>query len=447
MGSNPILSAIFSHNKLSILYGDDNCSRESDMPLYFFKENDNLILSYCRESFDLDWVIKSLNEEGSVVIRKCFTFKPEDALSLVFEWGTVEKEIAYQKRAISPDESLCKIKFLLGKKIGGYYKINKSVIGADYNVYFAKDIRLIEKYFIADRNIGILPKLVKLASGDVYIGGEHKGAISNRGFDALIENFPNTTELNKYARSRIYEHIKAYLKIPTDAQQEFESYLARKPLKQLNEEKNITEIYSYEYKKYDYIRKRIYEELEREVYNEKDWQNLILNFILLIYPKYIGFIENLKVKDNLAKNRFIDIALIDVDGNIDIIEIKKPFKDRILRSGLYRGNYTPHRQLSGAVMQAEKYLFHLMKLGSKGERELTERYAKKLPQGMSLKITNPKALIILGRSNNFDLQKKNDFELIKRKYAHVADILTYDDILRRLDNVIESFKKRQGSAA
>ncbi len=29
-----------------------------------------------------------------------------------------------------------------------------------------------------------------------------------------------------------------------------------------------------------------------------------------------------------------------------------------------------------------------------------------------------------------------DFEVIKRKYANMMDIITYDDLLRRLDNTI-----------
>jgi len=35
-----------------------------------------------------------------------------------------------------------------------------------------------------------------------------------------------------------------------------------------------------------------------------------------------------------------------------------------------------------------------------------------------------------------------DLEIIKRKYANMIDILTYDDLLRRLDNIIASLHSR-----
>ncbi len=34
-----------------------------------------------------------------------------------------------------------------------------------------------------------------------------------------------------------------------------------------------------------------------------------------------------------------------------------------------------------------------------------------------------------------------DFELIKRKYANIVDILSYDDLLSRLSKIIEKFRK------
>ena len=38
--------------------------------------------------------------------------------------------------------------------------------------------------------------------------------------------------------------------------------------------------------------------------------------------------------------------------------------------------------------------------------------------------------------------EKRDFELIKRQYKNVADIMTYDDLLSRLQNIIDALKKQ-----
>ena len=179
---------------------------------------------------------------------------------------------------------------------------------------------------------------------------------------------------------------------------------------------------------------------EFDTYSEKDWQKLVVELLLFIFPKYVAVLENVHVKDFYSKpgkstNRYIDLTLVDASGNIDIIEIKKPFPNCIL-SRKYRDNYTPNKELSGTVMQVEKYIFHLSKWGIAGEKKLNAKRSKELPNNLKIKITNPKAFIILGRDNNFVGDQRFDFEIIKRKYANIIDIMTYDDLLLRLDNMI-----------
>jgi hypothetical protein len=149
-----------------------------------------------------------------------------------------------------------------------------------------------------------------------------------------------------------------------------------------------------------------------------------------------------------TSDRFIDIALVDANGNLDVIEIKRPFDDILLSKTPYRDNFVPTKDLSGTIMQAEKYLFHLSKWGVAGEAKLTKRYGRQLPPGMSIRITNPKALLILGRDRKPDRgmalgqRQTFDLEVIKRKYANMMDIITYDDLLRRLDNTVASLQRR-----
>lgn len=76
-------------------------------------------------------------------------------------------------------------------------------------------------------------------------------------------------------------------------------------------------------------------------------------------------------------------------------------------------------------MQIEKYIFYLNKWGKKGEEVLTKKYKDELPKGFSIKITNPGGIIIMGRENNLSPSQKQDFEVIKRKYKNVLDIITY----------------------
>ncbi len=87
-------------------------------------------------------------------------------------------------------------------------------------------------------------------------------------------------------------------------------------------------------------------------------------------------------------------------------------------------------------MQVEKYLFHLSKWGREGEKEILKKRKSELPVDFEIKITNPKAMIILGRDSDFTNDQQFDFEIIRRKYANIIDIMTYDDLFRRLDNII-----------
>ncbi|MBZ9910182.1 DUF4263 domain-containing protein [Mesorhizobium japonicum R7A] len=124
----------------------------------------------------------------------------------------------------------------------------------------------------------------------------------------------------------------------------------------------------------------------------------------------------------------------------------------LLEIRLYRGNSVPTKELSGTIMQAEKYLFHLSKWGVEGERELSKRYGSALPAGLQIRVTNPKALLLLGRDRRTDgtggltENQSFDLEVIKRKYVNMMDIVPYDDLLRRLDRIIVSLTERAGSA-
>ena len=59
-----------------------------------------------------------------------------------------------------------------------------------------------------------------------------------------------------------------------------------------------------------------------------------------------------------------------------------------------------------------------------------------MPKGIVPQVVNPQGILLLGRSNNFNEQQARDFELIKRQYKNVADIMTYDDLVARFERII-----------
>ena len=389
------------------------------------KNDDRLLLKYTAESFnDPQWIDSKLEKIGKVTLRRCFTFGPQvlapksDSDDLYDECHT----------------------FVLGVTEGDYYKIDKRILGLNDDLLLWKQMGIKSKTFIASRDISIFRRIDKLIDEQIVIGGNKDGSIPLEGFDELIRNFPTSTELKHYANARVTRVLKDYLGTLSNAQITLETYLKKK--KTIQTKSRIKFIQKYEPRKFEYVRDELKEMLrEVESYSEKDWQKQIANFLLLIFPKYITVLENLNIKDFYTnpvktKNRFIDLTLVDANGTIDILEIKKPFDNCLLSKTKCRDNYTPKTELSCSVMQVEKYMFHLNKWGRDGELHILKKRKHQLPADLEVKITNPKAMIILGRDGDFADDQKFDFEIIRRKYANVMDIMTYDDLLHRLENII-----------
>lgn len=178
--------------------------------------------------------------------------------------------------------------------------------------------------------------------------------------------------------------------------------------------------------------------------SEQVWQEQIHGLLRLLYPKYIAGIREVVIKGVDRHDKRPDFLLVDANGYIDILEIKKPSVQLLTKQSSYRNNYVPVRDLAGAIQQIEKYVYCLNAWGKDGEKELQKQLSGKLPDTVTPKVVNPQGILLLGRSNHFNRQQKDDFELIKRQYKHIAEIMTYDDLIQRIDNIIAALYKEIG---
>lgn len=380
-----------------------------------------------------EWVWNELTTNSNVKISRIFLFKIGDLLN---------------PPAANQDFDGYEYQFQFGSLEGDYVKIPGRILDINNDLYISRDVMLKRSIFVAERNISIFDRLSQLLenSDPIVVGGIRPDAIPRDVFEELIKKFPNTYELNQYANARVHTILSQYLDGMKDARGRYENYLNKKTSLTSITKLDLDALKKLEIEKYVLIRDLIGDALKtKKDLSEGEWQQLMLSFLLLLFPKYIKVLENVTIHDYYSDptkktDRYIDIALVDATGNLDIIEVKKPFDDKILRKSLYRGNSIPTSELSGSIMQAEKYLFHLSKWGVKGEKALTTKYASELPFGMEIRIANPKAIIIVGRDQiggtNMTGSQLLDFEIIKRKYANMMDIITYDDLLRRLNNTI-----------
>jgi len=384
-------------------------------------------LIYEPNQADPNWVNANLKSDGEISLRsQTFTFKREDLYKFDDEGFGEEYTFLFAQR----------------KSGSEYYKIPGRRLGISRDIYFNQDIEISIKYFVAHYNISIFKKIGNLIDEDLYISGNQDNAISKSDFAVLMKNFPNTYELQKYTDARLAVVLGDYFSSASTANDRYKKYMNKRVTVH---ETDLTETFKeIELIKFQTLYEKLTKMLERpDAFNEKQWQTEILDIILLLFPKYVYAFENAVVKDEYkGKNRKLDLVLVDAEGHIDVIEIKKPFDDAVVSSGKYRDNYVPKHELSGSIVQLEKYIFHLNKSGKKGEQKLTEQFKRKLPEDFEIKITNPSGLVIVGRSNNLNAEQKVDFEVIKRKYKNLLDIITYDDLLERLHRIIEAWQKR-----
>lgn len=390
------------------------------MAIEFDKHGNQILLIYTTD--DYSWIDHNLEENGKVRIRKTFYFNRESLI----------------------DNSEENRKFLFAILENGYYKIAKEILDIEYDIFISEELRLNHKMFIAETSISIFNKLSNIVKKEIYIGGD-KQNIPIDTFNQLIREFPTTTEIKHYANHRIERVINNHLDIDKDYYDALQRNInSRAKAVEHRDFKFIKQVIELE--KFEFAYQKLEELLENsDSIPEKEWQEHIVNIILLIFPKYIKYFCEVCIKDfysdrNRESYKKMDVMLVDFNGNIDAIEIKKPFKNKILHKTKYRKNYIPHKELSGSIMQVEKYIFHLTKWGRQGEVVLSSRYKGSLPNNLHIKITNPRAFIIMGRDDDFSDEQKLDFEVIRRQHNNIIDILTYDDLLRRVRNIIDMLK-------
>jgi hypothetical protein len=392
------------------------------------KNEDKLILKYTIDADyffqNRNWIEERLKNNESFKISKIFKISSDLEL----------------KKNEDNDEDYKEYNFTIGYKEGSKYKIINEVLEIEYDCYLTNDIDINIEHFLSGTKVNIIQKIINLTKEDLLIGNENGDNLSSDDFENLIKLFPNNYEINLYRDSRITAVLRNFFDNVPDKKNQYERYLEKKPITQKEPNLEFKKLFSEnEIIKYEIILIQLKKMLENEdKYNENDWQNEIVDIISLVFPKNIKVIKELKFTDTNSKNRRLDFGLIDFDGNLDILEIKKSANISILNKGLYRDNFIANRDLIGSIMQIEKYIYYLNKGGNQLLSQLNKKYSTEI--GLEINITNPKGIIILGRSINFNSEQKSDFEIIKRKYNNIVDILTYDNLIDRIEKIINSFK-------
>lgn len=410
----------------------------ADTAITFTIAGDELHLHYRPRDGD-EWVHRRFDNGDDLVVKRTFTLTTKLLVDTSApaeppesdDWDDVE---------FGDDEPV--LTFVIGRAIDDeYFLLNDAVLDIEIPVLLTRGVRPNWKWFTAEERTSVMRVIASLRPTRIVIGGNADDAIPVDVYEGLIAQFPTEAERAKYVRARISGVVRQYTDAKVDAIADLAAYVDRRTVQKprdLQGELREAEIHKFEV---------LLDHLDRMLsapagtYKEKAWQNEILQIIRLLYPKYIAAVPSVPVKDfEASTTRQLDFMLVDVSGYVDVLEIKQPFEDCIVTPGQYRANHVPYRELSGTVQQVEKYLYHLTRWGREGEASLTKRFAIQLPVGLKVRIASPSGLAILGRDHNLTPEQRHDFEIIRRQYKHIADLITYDDLLRRLRFMLEQLR-------
>lgn len=337
------------------------------------------------------------------------------------------------------DESIC---FTIAKTKENYYLLDREVFGIKHNISIEKKLNISDKWFITYPKTSVIKKIDELLQDDLCIVADENGEenyLPSRAFLELIEVFPNSYEVKKYVSSRISYLLSTYVEGVWKNKESYERYLEKKEANlPLSSFPNI-KLMGYE------MYKKAYDELELMLknsmsYSEKEWQRRIYEIICVLYPKYIARFREIEVGTDGRHMKTPDFMLVDSAGFVDILEIKKPDGIKVVSTTEYRNNYVASRDLEGAIVQIEKYIYILNHEGEARVKKIQDKVRNHLPSNFRLKVVNPQGILLLGRSNNLTDEQLFDFEIIKRQHKNIVDITTYDDLLKRFRNILNQIK-------
>lgn len=393
------------------------------MNMYFKKINNFLFMIY-RPDYNFDDILKNIQKD-EIFLHRTFALKNEN----------ISNEIEELE-----GEEIC---FKIGRFINGYYLLDKDIFLTKHDFYFSENIKINKKLFISYSNISIIKSIDEIVDCDIYIVDKYdgiQGHIPYSDYISLINTFPNTTETYKYRYMRVAQSIRNYVENLGDIQLKYEKYLnKRTDFIAISRSKDIKSI------RFELFT-QAYESLQFMLddaggYSERDWQTAICDILCVLYPKYILAEREVRIGSDQRHGKRPDFLLIDSDGFVDLLEIKKPTEQRIITNSTYRNNYVADRDLSGAIVQMEKYIYTLNHGGNRVECDIQRQISDKLPEGVNVRVANPQGMLLMGRSEDLSAEQKFDLEIIKRQYKNIVDIMTYDDLLERLGNIVKKLER------
>ncbi|MGT2440985.1 hypothetical protein ACU4GH_40150 (plasmid) [Bradyrhizobium betae] len=220
------------------------------MSIKFKRTKTGIDFEYQSDRQNNGWVWAELTEKRSVVISFVFHFRKKDLIDPPSKSARIDEDHWYR--------------FKFGTFEDAYVRIPGRALDIPNDVLFPANTKFLRKTFAAERNISIFGRLARLLDNTdpIVIGGERKGAIPLVVFEELLEKFPNSYEVDRYAEARVTTVLSQYLAGMADARAKYENYFKRRMAGSLTSKMDLDFFKKFELEKYLLIRKALKEALD-----------------------------------------------------------------------------------------------------------------------------------------------------------------------------------------
>lgn len=211
-----------------------------------------------------------------------------------------------------------------------------------------------------------------------------------------------------------------------------EKYELKRDIEILKELKEKSNIYYYQTKLAELDERLKSGSTLRETSGKNSWQSWIYANHWIFGITYRKPIE----KQQVGFSQIPDYLFPTLDGFIDILEIKLPNKDVILKDESHTGSYKWSSETSAAIGQVVNYLSELELHQLEIKQKLERSYCKE--NDIEIYSIKPRAFIVIGTKENWD---ENQIEALRKlNYSlHGIEVLTYSDLQQRGQNIIQLY--------
>lgn len=346
--------------------------------------------------------------------------KTGESLFILFERGMALRGFKHLIEKIREKETNKKIIFTHGKT-----EQLETEIRINYDDY-RKSVG--EKFFAFYREIG-------LDSASYFLGANFPGVfvyegkkVSEVDFKTIDKNFPQVLEKVNKKKKNKKAIIDQTSKIITELT--VKKQILKQEVIELEELRSKSNIFFFQ-TRIEELKDRL-TKVYAETKGKNSWQNWIFDNNWLFGINYQPPIEKQKI--NIAGS-MPDYIFPTLDGFLDILEIKLPTKEIIVKDKDHNGAYAWSSDTNKAIGQVVTYLSDIELYQLHLREEIKRVY------GQDIYLIKPRAFILVGNKDNW--KEEQHKALRKLNYSlHGIKVISYSDLLQRGKEIVDNYTKK-----